>query len=105
MREEGAEALAHLTLEDVRVPVAVRAERGGAVVHVQRAQAIEPGRRAELLDELVDLLRVGDVVARGVQMARVEAQAEAGMPVEPLEQRVQLCERAPDRGSRPGGVL
>ena len=36
--EERAEALAHLALEDVRVPVAVRAERRRAVVDVQRAQ-------------------------------------------------------------------
>jgi hypothetical protein len=35
--EEDAEALAHHALTDVRVPVAVRAERRLRVIHVQRA--------------------------------------------------------------------
>ena len=44
MGEEHAEALADLALEDVRVPVAVRAERRRAVVDVQRAQPVETDR-------------------------------------------------------------
>ena len=51
MGEERAEALADLALEDVRVAVAVRAERGRAVVHVQRAQAVEPDRLVDLVDQ------------------------------------------------------
>ena len=49
--EEGAEALAELALEDVRVPVAVRAERRGAVVDVERAQPVEPDRLVDCGDE------------------------------------------------------
>ena len=48
--EEHAELLAELALEDVRVPVAVRAERGGGVVDVQRAQPVEADRRVELVE-------------------------------------------------------
>ena len=49
VREEGAEPLAELALEHVRVPVAVRAERRGRVVDVQRAQAVEPDPGVDLV--------------------------------------------------------
>src|SRR5437588_12343817 len=42
IRQEDAEALADLACEDVRVTVAVRAERHGGVVDVERAQLLEP---------------------------------------------------------------
>ena len=78
----------------------------GAVVDVQRAQPVEP-------DPCVDLARRArrpplgsvDVVAGGVEVARVEADAEPRMAVEPLEQRLQLLERAADRAAGAGRVL
>ena len=54
MGQEGAEALAELAFEDVRVPVAVRAEWGGAVVDVQCTQAVEADRLVDLCHERVD---------------------------------------------------
>ena len=48
VREELAELLAELALADVRVPVAIRAERRAGVVDVQRAQPVEPDRAVEL---------------------------------------------------------
>ena len=45
MGDECAEVLAHQPFADVGVPVAVRAELGGAVVHVQSPQAIEAEAR------------------------------------------------------------
>ena len=103
--EEGAEVLAHLSLEHVRVPVAVRAERRRGVVDVQCPQAIQADARVELTDELVDLLGIADVVARRIEVARVEAQPEPRVAAEPVEQRVQLLERASDRATGSGRVL
>src|SRR5438270_564098 len=50
-------------------------------------------------------VRVGDVDAGGVQVARVETEAQARMPVEPFVQRRQLFDRAPDRPAGARGVL
>ena len=77
--------------------VAVRAERRRAVVHVQRPQPVEPDARVEIRHERVDRGRVGDVVARHVEVARVEADAEARVVFQTLEEDVQLFERAADR--------
>src|SRR5581483_2079586 len=49
--EEHAELLAEDSLADVRVAVAVRAERRCAVVHVERAQTLEPDRLVDLVEE------------------------------------------------------
>ena len=74
------------------MPVAVRAERRRAVVDVERAQPVEPDRRVDLGDELVDRGRIGDVVARGVEVAGVEADPEPRVAVERLE---RACASSP----------
>ena len=81
MAEEDAEPLAELALEDVRVPVAVRPERRLRVVQVQAAQPVEADVAVELLDERVERVPVGHVVAGDPQVARVEADAEPRVPV------------------------
>ena len=103
--EEHAELLAELALEDVRVPVAVRAERGGGVVDVQRAQPVEADRGVDLVEAGVERGRVGHVDARHPEVARVEADAEPRMPVEPLPERRELVDRASDRAAGAGRVL
>ena len=52
--EERAEAFAYQALEDVGVPVEVRAERRRAVVDVQRPEPVEADGRVDLLHERVD---------------------------------------------------
>src|SRR5207247_10746292 len=64
MREEGAEALAELALEDVRVAIAVRAERRRGGVHVQRAQPGEPDARVDTAREPRGASGAGQVGAR-----------------------------------------
>src|SRR5689334_2453398 len=99
MSEEDAELLADHALADVVVPVAVGAERRLRVVHVQRAQPVEPDLAIQIAEQGVQRLAVGDVVARHPQVARVEADAESWMAVEAVEQRRQLLERASDRAA------
>ncbi len=64
-----------------------------------------PIARVELANELVDLRADPHVVARGVQVARVEADPEPRVSVEPVDQRRQLLERAADRAAGAGRVL
>src|SRR5205085_2526569 len=61
MREEDAELAAEHALADVRVAVAVRAERIARVVDVQRTQAVEADPIVELLEQLVDDHALRDV--------------------------------------------
>jgi len=72
---------------------------------VQEAQAVEADALVHLLQQSVELVTVGDVVARGVQVARVEAETEARMPSQAIDDRRQLVHRAPDRAAAAGGVL
>src|SRR5437763_15402216 len=69
VREEDAELFAEQALLDVRVPVAVRAERRRGVVHVQRAQPVEPDPAVEVVDELVERLARGHVYSGHVEVA------------------------------------
>ncbi len=72
---------------------------------MQAAQAVEP-------DPVVDVRHggsenglVGDVDAGDVPVARVEAEAEAGMVVERVVDRGELVRRAADRAAGAGRVL
>src|SRR5205823_8462556 len=103
--QEHAELLAELALEDVRVPVAVRAERGGGVVDVQRAKPVEADPGVELVEARVELGRVGHVDAGHPEVAGVEADAEPRMPLEPLPDRRELRDRATDRPAGARRVL
>src|SRR4051812_41146262 len=105
VREEDAELAAEHTLADVRVSVAVRTERVPRVVDVQRAQAVEADQVVELVEQIVDDLALRDVDARDEQMARVEADAEAPVPVARVKELRELVERAADRAARACGVL
>src|SRR3954454_17528129 len=103
--EEGAETLAHHPFEDIRVAVEVRSERGGAVVDMERPYAVDAEVVVDLLDERLDGLGVGDVVAGGKEMARVEADAEPRVRVEPVDEYRELVDRPPDRRTRARRVL
>src|ERR687898_279435 len=61
--EEDAELLAQLAREHVRVPVAVRAERCGGVVHVERPQAVEADASFDLREHGNARLRLADIDA------------------------------------------
>ena len=98
-------ALADLAVAEVHVAVAVRAERVHRVVAVQRAEPVEPDDAVELVQHLGQVVRGADVVARGEQVAGVEADAEPLVPAGDLDQPRQLLERAPERPARAGGVL
>jgi hypothetical protein len=63
VREERAEALAQLALEDARMPVPVRPERGGGVVHVEAAQPVEPDPLVDVRERRGVDVRIGDVHA------------------------------------------
>src|SRR5207247_439024 len=65
----------------------------------------EPDGLLDLVDAGVERLRVGDVDARDPQVAGVEADAEAWMAAEPLDEGCELSDRPPDRPARAGGVL
>jgi hypothetical protein len=90
MPDEDTEALAHEPGQDAVVPVAVRAERSLRVVDVEAAEPIEADARVDLSEQPVEGGLVRDVIARRVQMAAVEAEPEAGMPTEPLDDRREL---------------
>ena len=64
-----------------------------------------PTIRVELVERLVEPVRRADVVARGEQMAGVQAHPEPLAAAGRLEQRGQLVERAPERAAGAGGVL
>src|SRR5215212_11606737 len=84
--QEDAELLAEQTLADVRVPVAVRAERRLGVVDVQRTQPVEADPLVELVEDAIQLVRLGYVVAGHEQVARVEADAEERVAAEPVDE-------------------
>ena len=104
-QERGHPALADLAVAEVHVAVAVRAERVHRVVAVQRAEPVEPDDAVELVEHLGQVVRGADVVARGEQVAGVQADAEPLVPAGDLDQPRQLLERAPERPARAGGVL
>jgi len=95
--EKDAELLAEEAVADVVVPIAVRAERRLRVVHVQAAQAVEADALVEVGDQTVEHLPIGDVVARGEQVARVEADTEPLVSTGRVVDGHQLVERASDR--------
>jgi len=105
MREEGVEPLAHQPGTDRLVAVAVGAELGLRVVDVEAAEPVEPDLAVEVGDGGVEHRVVGDVDARHVPVAGVEADPEAWVVVERGVNGAELVGRAPDRAARPGRVL
>ena len=63
------------------------------------AQAVEADLLVDLLQQPVELLAVGDVVARRVEVARVEAEAEPRVPAQPIDDR-RRARRPSDRSCR-----
>ena len=78
---------------------------GGRVVHVQGAQAVEPDLAVELVEDGIERAHIGHVATGRVEMARVQTDPEARMPVEPVEDDGQLLDGPPDRVAGPGRVL
>ena len=78
VQQQPAEALrADLAGPDVLVPVGPRAEAGPRVVQVDHHQPVEPDERIEAIDQRVDLVRLGDPVARAPGVRGVDAEADA----------------------------
>jgi hypothetical protein len=103
--EEDGELVADESLAKVRVAVTVGAQRGLGVVHVKGSQAIESDQAVELVEQRIERGRVGHVVPGCPEMAGIEADAEASMAPQPVDERCQLLERATDRPAGTGGVL
>src|SRR3954465_14161154 len=97
MGDEDAQVLAEHPVADVVVAVAVGAEWRLRVVHVQRAKAIEADLLVLLGEHLVELLLTSDVVTGDVEVAGVEADAEALVLPECAVERGELVDRASDR--------
>jgi hypothetical protein len=72
--EKHAEPLAHEAVRHGVVAVPVRPQRRLRVVHVQAAQAVEADEPVDVCQEGVEHVGIRHVVARGVQVAGVEAQ-------------------------------
>ena len=104
-QEGGAASGAELALADVRVAVAVAAQRRHRVVEVQTAEALAADPLLELGHHRVHPRPRADVIAGGEQVARVQAHAEAPLAAGGLDQRGELLEAAPERPAGAGGVL
>src|SRR4051794_9399668 len=72
---------------------------------MQRSEAGPANDLVVAVERLGQALGLPDVVARGVQVAGVQADPQARVPARCLEQRGQLLERATQRASGPGRVL
>src|SRR5262249_51208237 len=72
-------------------------ERLLRVVQMKRLQPIESDETAELRERLRVALRRDDVIAGRVEMARIEADADARMVVHRAEDRRELLERRAER--------
>ena len=104
--EEGGEALfAHLAFAEVGVAVAAGAERGGGVVDVEAAEAVEADLLVGFVDDRRQVLLVGDVVALDEEVAGVEAEAEALAAAGELDQLRGLVEVAAEQALVAGGLL
>src|SRR5690242_16236470 len=104
-QERRQPGLAELAVRQVLVPVAVRAERHGGVVHVDAREAVEPEVGLEVVHHPREPVVRSDVEAAGEHVAAVEAHADPLRPAAEVDELVELLERPADRASRPGGVL
>ena len=103
--ERRAALLAELARSEVGVAVAVGAERRLRVVEVQRADPPRAERAPGLAQHRVHLGGRADVVARGEQVARVEAHPQPLLAAGGVEQPRELLEGAPERAAGPRRVL
>ena len=85
--------------------VAVRAERCLCVVRVQQTQAVESDARVEVVEEAVERRSIGDVDAGDEQVAGVEANPQALVAAERVEDDDELVERPADRPACTGLVV
>ena len=105
MGEERRHPVTDLPRAERGVAIAVRAEGCVRIVDVETAQPIEPDRVVELAECRVERDGIGDVDAGDPPVARVEADPEPRVPLEGVEDRRQLGDRAAHRAARAGGVL
>ena len=104
-RKAARPLLAHLALADVGVAVAAGAERGGGVVDVDGAEALEADLRVGFVEDRAEVGLVGDVVALDEEVAGVEAEAEALAAAGQLDQLGGLVEVAAEQAFVAGGLL
>ena len=72
---------------------------------MQRADAIQADLLPDLRHDRVDAAARADVIARGEQVAGIEAQADPGVPAARIEQARELLDGPPERSAGSGGVL
>jgi hypothetical protein len=84
--------------------VAIRATRGRGVVDVEATQAVDADAGVELLNERIQLRRIGDVDTRDVGVAGVDAETEPRV-IDRVDDAGQLDRIAPDRAAGTRGVL
>ena len=95
-----------LALADVRVPVAVRAERRRGVVHVQGAQPVEPDPRVHVVERRRPAPSASVTSTPDTQRWHESRQSPSrGCPSSAVEERRELVDRAPDRRAGAGRVL
>ena len=75
------------------------------VVDVEALEPIQADAAVELAERRVQGDLVGDVDTGHPPVARVQADPEARMPVEAVEDRRELVDRPADRAARAGRVL
>ena len=96
--EEGGEAFAaHLAFADVGVAVAAGAERGGGVVDVDGAEALDADLLVGFVEHRRQVVFVGDVVALHEHVAGVEAEAEPLAAAGQLDQLRRSRRSPPDQ--------
>ena len=72
--------------------IPVGAELGRRVVDMEGPKSVEADRLLDLVEAGVESCRVGDVDSRDPQVARVEADAHAGMSAEAVDERGELLD-------------
>src|SRR3954471_2423594 len=97
--------VAELAGPEHRVAVAVGAESDLGVVEVQRAEAVQADLGAAVVQDRSQAVGGAHVEARGVEVAGVQADAEAPVAAGRADQRGELGERAPERATGARGVL
>src|SRR5581483_4464269 len=95
----------HLALTDVLVAIHAAPERFLRIVHVKHFQAVEADAPLELLEGLAVAARGHDVVSRGEQVTRVEADADAWMSAHAVDDRGDFVEVGAETGTLTGRVL
>lgn len=82
-----------------------RAEVFNGVVEVEDFEEVETDDGVELCEDVVIGIEGGEVIACGVSVAGIKADAEEGWRIEEIEDVAELLEVPTESGSLSGGVF